>query len=383
MAETKETAKGETASPITLGDKILWALPEGVQTFVTANSYSLGIAWSCFGIIGFLVVYGLLQERVMKSPYQTPDGEEEMFTWSLFLVLMNRLVTCSAAIIALYRTAPQEMYPVAPIYKYAAVSISNVVATFCQYEALRYVSFPLQTLGKTAKMVPVMIWGSLISKKKYGLKDYLIAVGVTAGCAVFVLYGDEFENKRKNSQDSSMYGVALMGGYLLFDGFTSTFQDKLFSGYKMTTYNQIFYVQGCSAFFSAFSLLSSGQLVPAYSFLSTHPDALFHTFLLSMSSTSANFFISWTIKSFGALIFATIMTTRQFISILMSCVIFLHPLSWPGQYVGIALVFSALYYKSLTSKGHGHGSKPAAPAADEEAGKPLVEQAPPAPATAK
>lgn len=30
------------------------------------------------------------------------------------------------------------------------------------------------------------------------------------------------------SSDSSMYGLLLMLGYLGFDGFTSTFQDKLF-----------------------------------------------------------------------------------------------------------------------------------------------------------
>ena len=33
-----------------------------------------------------------------------------------------------------------------------------------------------------------------------------------------------------------------------------------------------------------------------------------------------------TIRSFGALTFATIMTTRQFVSVLASCVIFAHPL---------------------------------------------------------
>ena len=32
----------------------------------------------------------------------------------------------------------------APPYNYAAVSVSNVVATFCQYEALKHVSFPMQ-----------------------------------------------------------------------------------------------------------------------------------------------------------------------------------------------------------------------------------------------
>lgn len=38
-------------------------------------------------------------------------------------------------------------------------------------------------------------------------------------------------------------------------------------------------------------------------------------------------FISYTIKTFGALIFATIMTTRQFVSILLSCILFAHPLT--------------------------------------------------------
>ena len=37
-----------------------------------------------------------------------------------------------------------DMRPAAPAYAYAAVSLSNVVATTCQYEALKYLTFPLQ-----------------------------------------------------------------------------------------------------------------------------------------------------------------------------------------------------------------------------------------------
>jgi adenosine 3'-phospho 5'-phosphosulfate transporter B2 len=44
---------------------------------------------------------------------------------------------------------------VAKWWEYCLVSFSNVVATSCQYEALKYVSFPVQTLGKCAKMIPV------------------------------------------------------------------------------------------------------------------------------------------------------------------------------------------------------------------------------------
>ena len=44
-----------------------------------------------------------------------------------------------------------------------------------------------------------------------------------------------------------------MGGYLFSDGFTSVFQEKLFKGYKMSTYNQMLYVNMFSAFISLVS----------------------------------------------------------------------------------------------------------------------------------
>lgn len=76
---------------------------------------------------------------------------------------------------------------------------------------------------------------------------------------------------------------------------------------------------------------------------------------LSLSAAIGQIFILITIKEFGALLFATIMTTRQFISILLSCILFMHPLSL-GQWAGTVLVFGALYYKMLTG-GAGKGKK--------------------------
>ncbi len=78
---------------------------------------------------------------------------------------------------------------------------------------------------------------------------------------------------------------------------------------------------------SCTGLFSSGQLPLAFSFVSRHPDALSSMVLLSLAATIGALFISYTIKTFGALVFATIMTTRQFLSILLSCILFAHPLS--------------------------------------------------------
>jgi adenosine 3'-phospho 5'-phosphosulfate transporter B2 len=241
--------------------------------------------------------------------------------------------------------------PVAGIHRYAVVSLSNVVATTCQYEALKYLSFPVQTLGKCAKMIPVMIWGFLINQKRYGMSDVGIAIAVTAGCTIFGLYGDESTltsnaSKGANVQETSEYGILLMLGYLFFDGFTSTFQDKLFVGYNMETYNQMLWVNFCSAIISVVYLYSDGSFQDAIAFIERHPLITGDIMILSIAAMLGQLCILYTIKEFGALLFATIMTTRQFLSILLSCIVFMHMLS-PMQWLGTVLVFGALYYKSF------------------------------------
>mmetsp|Transcript_10348 Transcript_10348/g.26543 ORF Transcript_10348/g.26543 Transcript_10348/m.26543 type:complete len:354 (-) Transcript_10348:310-1371(-) len=323
----------------------------------------LHMAWCVVGIVGCLLMYGVLQERIMVEPF---GDEGDRFKYSLFLVLCNRLTTMSVAIIAALIYG-EGIKPIAPIWNYAAVSVSNVVATFCQYEALKYVSFPVQTLAKCAKMIPVMIWGSIIMRKVYKAKDYLIALLVTIGCTIFILTG-QVKSKASSHMDlgaASLWGCMLMLGYLGFDGFTSTFQDRMFKGFSMTIYNQILYVTMCSSFLSMFGLVSSGQLGLALAFVTKHPICLHYIIALSAAATTGQLFISYTIRSYGALIFATVMTTRQFLSILLSSVLFLHPLS-AGQWLGTFTVFGALYYKAATHKKESGGEKPSDKIADLE-----------------
>ena len=106
------------------------------------------------------------------------------------------------------------------------------------------------------------------------------------------------------------------------------------------------------------------QLFPTIDFLSRHPDCLWNIIVLSMAATVGQLFISYTIKTFGALLFATVMTTRQFLSILLSCFMFLHPLSL-GQTVATFIVFGALYYKNLSAQKKDQPKGTATPAENE------------------
>eukprot|EP00172_Hildenbrandia_rubra_P003124 Plantae.Rhodophyta-Hildenbrandia_rubra.ctg46308.p1 GENE.Plantae.Rhodophyta-Hildenbrandia_rubra.ctg46308~~Plantae.Rhodophyta-Hildenbrandia_rubra.ctg46308.p1 ORF type:complete len:121 (+),score=9.65 Plantae.Rhodophyta-Hildenbrandia_rubra.ctg46308:193-555(+) len=99
---------------------------------------------------------------------------------------MPRLHTNTTAAIALMLKGDYNgLKSTAPLHKYMMVSVSNVIATSCQYEALKWITFPTQTLAKCAKMMPVMIWGTLMSRKRHKLVDYGAAVGVMVGRAVF------------------------------------------------------------------------------------------------------------------------------------------------------------------------------------------------------
>ncbi|XP_020572259.1 UDP-galactose/UDP-glucose transporter 5B-like isoform X2 [Phalaenopsis equestris] len=292
------------------------------------ESKAAKLVFGVVGIMGTLLVYGVLQEKIMRVPY---GEEKEYFRFSLFLVLCNRIIT-SAVSGGVLLISEKTLIPAR--HKYCALSLSNILTTTCQYEALKYVSFPVQTLAKSAKMIPVMVWSTIIMRKKYNGKDYFFAFLVTLGCFVFILYPvSDAINTHQAGKENTLWGIFLMIGYLGFDGFTSTFQDKLFKGYDMEIHNQIFYTTLCSTFLSFCGLVVQGHLLMAIDFMLRHQDCIFDVLLLSTVATASQFFISYTIRTFGALTFATIMTTRQLVSILLSCFWFSHPLSlvqWSG-----------------------------------------------------
>lgn len=266
-----------------------------------------------------------------------------MFTVSVFLVFCNRAVAIIFALVmAVSRGEP--LTNVAPLWKYFAISLSNVGATTCQYEALKYVAFPVQMLGKSFKMMPVMLWGIAISGKRYGYVDWLVAGAVTCGVTEFLLTGNI---AAKQSDGTSMHGLMLLGLFLALDGFTSTFQEKLFSEYSVSKYNQMLYVNIGSACVSMTTMLLTGSVGKAFDFCAAHPELIRDASVLSSSAVGAQFFIYSQVKEFGALVFAATMNVRQLISIMISYQKYGNSIS-TSQVWGLVLVFSALFYKSFS-----------------------------------
>ncbi|KAF2069263.1 hypothetical protein CYY_009416 [Polysphondylium violaceum] len=348
-----ETSNNNTSTTSTITTTNTPSSSTQISNAANGLSYNTKLLLATGGIMGFFVFYGILQERLMGVPYQNEEGEEAYFTDSTFLVLSNRVFAALLAVVIVLQRG-ESLKNVAPLQKYFGVALSNFCATWCQYEALKYVNFPTQTLGKCGKMLPVMLVGTFISGKKYNLKDYSIAISITTGCMIFFLTGKISTNESSNTG----YGLLLMAAYMFFDSFTSTFQEKMFKGYTMSTYDQMIYVNSCSSIIAVLILIGNGRLFPAMQFISDHKGVFYDSTMLSICASLGQMVIYYTIKEFGALIFSTIMVTRQVISIILSTIIYLHPLS-NAQWFGALIVFATLYYKSMEDQkkkhGHSHG----------------------------
>jgi len=108
------------------------------------------------------VTWGALQERMLTRRYPRHTGD--YFTYSYALVFTNRFWTLiMSGCMWLYLKPRHSQSTV--LYEYSFPSISNLLSSWCQYEALRYVSFPATTLFKSFKLAPVMLMGKILGNK--------------------------------------------------------------------------------------------------------------------------------------------------------------------------------------------------------------------------
>lgn len=281
----------------------------------------------------------------------TMEYDGEPFTDSQFLVFINRVLALVVA--GVYILLTQQPQQRAPFYKYSYSSISNTLSSWCQYEALKFVSFPTQVLAKASKVIPVMIMGKIVSRRTFPWHEYFTAGLLSIGVALFLLAADPAAEKEHTSE-TTVAGVIILLGYMVFDSFSSNWQSEVFSTYKVSSVQMMFGVNTFSCLFTVTSLLFRGVLISCLKFLFVHLEFAMHAALLSVCSAVGQLFIFNTIRIFGPIVFTLIMVTRQAMSIFLSCIFYHHVLTAQAM-LGVLVVFVALllkpYFKNAAKKG--------------------------------
>lgn len=186
-----------------------------------------------------------------------------------------------------------------------------------------------------------MIMGKIVSRTKYQLYEYVTAGLISFGMVLFMT-GSAGESK--GSAVTTLTGVFLLCMYMTSDSFNSNWQGELFKSYRMTSVEMMFGVNMFSSLFTASSLFVQSGFLDSVEFGLKHPAFVYDCLLLSVSAAVGQLFIYYTISKFGPVVFTIIMTLRQAVAILLSCLIYKHNVSFMGVF-GILVVFLAIFLR--------------------------------------
>eukprot|EP01124_Arcella_intermedia_P022148 TRINITY_DN3242_c0_g1_i1.p1 TRINITY_DN3242_c0_g1~~TRINITY_DN3242_c0_g1_i1.p1 ORF type:complete len:346 (-),score=74.52 TRINITY_DN3242_c0_g1_i1:14-1051(-) len=228
----------------------------------------------------------------------------------------------------------------APISSYIIVALLLVGSMGLSNASLVFLSYPVQQLFKSCKLVPVIIGGKLIMKRVYGWGEYISTVLLTAG--LFFLAFEKISFSSEENMDVSFLGIILISGGLIADGGIGNFQEKVMTEHKVPEDQLVFY----SHFFGGFILLIicylKNELYPAVRFCIENPSALLWMLLIFTTAYIGVRFVLGLIKLFGSFVAMTVTSVRRVATICLSFVLFPKPVT---NYFLLSafLIFSGLF----------------------------------------
>ncbi|KAJ3253526.1 UDP-galactose transporter [Boothiomyces macroporosus] len=295
------------------------------------------------GIYTCFLTWGITQERVSTTEY---NGRK--FKYFVFLNIIQSLVASAVAYIMIkVRNIKMDKLDRPLLMQYVRLSLFSSLASPFGYASLKHIDYPTLILGKSCKLVPVVIMNFFLYRKTLPLKKYLVVLMITVGVSAFMLLHPK--KKKSGEATSSLFGLLLLTINLMFDGAINSTQDELYKKFKVNGSSMMMYMNIFSSLMMAAFLLVnpfSTELSDAIAFCSQHPKIVFDIFLFGLAGAVGQCFIFMTLEHFGSLVLVTVTVTRKMFSIILSVMWFGHKLSL-GQWGAVGLVFVAIAWESM------------------------------------
>jgi len=313
----RETDAGGLAEPST---RPSGSLPRSLVEKLAHRSKNYKLLVCTLGIHLPLMFYSVAQEFMYTHTFHG-----QIFRYPLVIIVFNRIGASLLAVLVLKLQGIQVLGP--DMWVTVLPAAANLAATYCQYQALLFLRFPVQTLLKSAKVVPVMLCGRLLKNRTYSWLDYAEGVLITGLVCVFTW---SFNAVKENVSpgDSILPGLLLMGGYLLADSVTSNAEDAIYQRVRLDPGQLLLGMQASAGVVGFVSLLASGQLPPALSFLLANRRAGFHMVVLLLAEAGGAYACTVTVRLFGPAVFTLLLMSHQLVSMIVSVALFGHKFDW-------------------------------------------------------
>jgi len=213
-------------------------------------------------------------------------------------------------------------------------SMAYVFAMLFTNWSLTYISYPTQALAKSCKILPVMMGGWFVKHVKYHSLQYVSVCMITGGILMFNLL------KAKGGEDSPI-GILLLFGSLAMDALNGYATENVRHEIKPSSLEMMSYCNVLASVVTGLivvlrALVSENN---ALGFLGKHPDILFDCMLFGGMSAIGQLFIFRGIQVLGSLTLNIVTTTRKFLTVMLSIILFNHTLNMK-QWFCLILVFS-------------------------------------------
>jgi len=251
---------------------------------------------------------------------------------------------------------------IVPIELYVGLSVLRAIDLGMTNLAMQYVNYPAKTLMKSTRLVFTMLFGVIITKKRYNAADYGIVCLMVAGLALFM---------HADSTSSAVFqpvGIVMLTISLLCDGAISNMSEAIMNKYNVGQDEFIFRLYSIALFFVCIAASANGDLRHGLAYLSTPgtlkemDEGLAPTWsiqgkILTMVIFSTTGFFGSSCsaaitKSFGALTMSITSTARKATTIFLSFALF--PNECTSEHIfGIILFIASLVTKSLRASKRG------------------------------
>ncbi|KAG9285393.1 hypothetical protein G9A89_010868 [Geosiphon pyriformis] len=236
------------------------------------------------------------------------------------------------------------------IFRYLQVAFLQSIGSPFGYHSLKHIDYPTMILGKSCKLVPVMLMNVMLYRKKFPLYKYIVVSLITLGVSGFMLLQPVSEKKRE-VMTNSLYGILLLTVNLLLDGVTNSTQDQIFHKYKVTGQQMMLFMNLFSGLLMFGWLVTpwNTELGKALAFCHEYPAVITDILLFSLCGALGQCFIFFTLQNFGSLFLVTITVTRKLFTMLLSVFWFDHHLT-VGQWLAVALVFTGIGLEAVVKQ---------------------------------
>uniref|UniRef100_A0A0K0DVG3 Adenosine 3'-phospho 5'-phosphosulfate transporter 2 n=1 Tax=Strongyloides stercoralis TaxID=6248 RepID=A0A0K0DVG3_STRER len=289
----------------------------------------------CGGVMFFYLIYAYVQEYMFKV-----DGMQS-FGWYITLIQFFFYSMFSW----IERKLKKEEGMKIPRKKYLEIAFYTVTTIGLSNAATGYLNYPTLVIFKCCKLIPVLIGGILIQKKRYGCLDISAAFLMSLGLIIFFLADT------KVSPNFNPTGYIMICGALVADAIIGNVQEREMKYYGSSNSEVVFYSYTFGFFYILLYEILTLEIYSAFIFLLDHPNQYILIIIFSTVGYLGINIVLTLVRTSGALMAVTVTTLRKAVTIVISFIFFTKPFTVDYLYGGLIVllaIYLNLYSKNKT-----------------------------------